>query len=127
MSISEAHLWNGLRGGKAGARFRRQVPIGIWIADFATLQPRLVVEVDGPSHDWADESVRTAALEARGFTVIRFTNHEVASDMEGVVLAIRHVVGELRTLDATPAPPSPADAGTPPFGGRDDLDPHVSS
>jgi hypothetical protein len=74
MTISEAALWRGISRRQTGARFRRQVPIGEWIADFACFDPKLVIEVDGESHDWrmtADRLHRSAgfsdpAIQERG-------------------------------------------------------------
>jgi very-short-patch-repair endonuclease len=96
LTVSEARLWGGIKGGVVGAHFRRQVPIGVWIADFASLQPRLVVEVDDPSHDLRDEAARTAAIEACGFTVLRFTNREIAEDVHGAVATVRLWVQRLQ-------------------------------
>ncbi len=88
MTISEARVWQVLKNGQCGARFRRQVPIGIWIVDFASLRPRLALEIDDPTHDWRDEEERTEYMEAHGFPILRFSNHDVADDLE----AVRHTV-----------------------------------
>ena len=80
MPVSEAALWNRIRRKQLGVRFRRQVPIGPYIADFACLNPRIVIEVDGSDHDWKDEEERTYFLESQGFTVLRINNREVAFD-----------------------------------------------
>ena len=80
MPISEAALWTHIRRRQLGVRFRRQVPIGPYIADFACLKPKIVIEVDGPSHDWIDESERTEFIESQGFTMLRINNPEVAED-----------------------------------------------
>jgi very-short-patch-repair endonuclease len=75
----ERRLWQGLRREQvAGFRFRRQVPLGGFIADFACLEARLVVEVDGATHSTDQEierdTARSTALRAQGFDVLRFTN-----------------------------------------------------
>jgi len=80
MPISEAALWLQLRKGKLGYRFRRQVPIGPYIADFACLNPKVVIEVDGSSHEDIDERPRTAILAAHGFRLLRIDNEQVASE-----------------------------------------------
>ncbi len=69
-----------------GHRFRRQVPIGHYIADFACHAARLVVEVDGGQHDpqSEDEIARTQAIEGQGYRVLRFWNNDVLSNLEGV-------------------------------------------
>lgn len=67
MTISEARLWVAIRGGLVGARFRRQVPIGYWVADFASLNPRLVIEVDDTSHDPATNRFAPDISRRKGF------------------------------------------------------------
>ena len=88
----ERKLWLALRAKRfEGAKFRRQVVIGRYIADFACRIPRMiVVEVDGDSHGTTrvyDER-RDAELAARGYAVLRFTNREVGSNFEGVMMKI---------------------------------------
>ena len=87
-------MWSEIRGRKLGIRFRRQVPIGIWIADFACLEHKLIIEVDDTSHDYRDDTHRTSNLEAGGFRILRFTNKEVAMDLDTVVQEIRNAVSE---------------------------------
>ena len=77
MTPHEHAAWDELRKRRLGVRFRRQVPIGPYIADFACLAKKLVVEIDGSVHDFQDDTRRTAFLEGRGFTVLRFSNDEV--------------------------------------------------
>ena len=96
MTLAEKSLWMALRRQQTGAKFRRQVPIGYWIADFASLDPKIVIEVDDTSHDWKDEAARTAYFEALGFLVLRFTNREVAFEHDGVVALIESAVTTLR-------------------------------
>ena len=96
MTISEAAVWAAISRRQTGARFRRQVPIGQWIVDFACLNPKLVVEIDGSVHDNRDERVRTAYLESLGFTVLRFDNDEVADPFLDVSSTIRRWVEALR-------------------------------
>ena len=102
LTISEARLWDGIRRKTTGARFRRQVPIGIWIVDFASFDPKLVVEVDDSSHDWGDESERTQFLESVGFSVLRIDNKEIAADIDAAIGAVRYWV---ETISATGRPP----------------------
>lgn len=80
MPVSEAALWILLRRGQLGVKFRRQVPIGPYVADFACVDPRIVIEVDGDSHIGKDEEARTHFLESQGFRVLRIDNEEVARD-----------------------------------------------
>ena len=96
MTIPEVRVWGAIRRGRVGAKFRRQVPIDTWIVDFACLDPKLVVEIDDPSHDWRDETARTLYLEARGFAVLRFTNDEVTKEFPEVINTIEEWVKLLR-------------------------------
>lgn len=85
---SENALWQHLRGRKLGGyKFRRQHPIGPYIADFFCHQARLVVEVDGESHvhDGEYDAERTAWLEAEGNRVLRFWNSAVSNSLEDVL------------------------------------------
>jgi very-short-patch-repair endonuclease len=82
-------LWALLRGRQTEAlKFRRQVPIGAYVADFACLRHRLLVEVDGPFHDPERDDKRDAVLAGQGFRVLRFTTHEVMSKPELVLARI---------------------------------------
>lgn len=74
-----------------GIKFRSQRPIDFYIADFLIPDRRLVVEIDGPSHDHRQQydAKRTAYIKRKGFTVIRFTNTEVMqTDCEHIRVAI---------------------------------------
>ena len=81
-------------------RFRRQHPIGIYIADFYCHAAKLVIEVDGKVHLQKIEydRERTAVLNGFGIDVIRFSNEEVLGDIDGVVERIRRRVVEILTL-----------------------------
>ena len=71
-------------------KFRRQHPIGRFVVDLYCPDFRLVVEVDGGVHDQRIEydAIRTGALEAEGYRVMRITNEEVLRDVEGVLSRI---------------------------------------
>ena len=88
---AEAILWSRLRNRQmAGRKFRRQVPLLGYVADFASLDAKIVIELDGGQHAEqleADEK-RTRALEAVGFLVLRFWNGEVLANLEGVLETI---------------------------------------
>lgn len=86
---AEALLWSRLRNRQIGsAKFRRQMPIGPYVADFTCLDLRLIVEVDGGQHGGDADAERTAFLEAQDFKVIRFWNHDVLGNIDGVLEAI---------------------------------------
>jgi very-short-patch-repair endonuclease len=87
----EKRLWLRLRNrGLLGLKFRRQVPLGEFVADFVCADHALVVELDGGRHaaSEASDDRRTAWLESRGWRVIRFWNNEVNENLDGVLQAI---------------------------------------
>ncbi len=91
-TVAERKLWSLVRNRKiTGCKFRRQVPIDRYFADFACLEARLIVELEGDHHaDQVDyDAARTEALEAAGWTVLRFWNGQVLTNPEGVAMAIR--------------------------------------
>lgn len=91
MTPQERRLWQYLRGrGLGGFKFRRQVPIGPFIVDFLCPQAKLIVEVDGDSHDARldYDRRRTAYLNDRGYRLIRVSNAEVRTNLEGVLHGI---------------------------------------
>jgi very-short-patch-repair endonuclease len=95
-TVTEALLWRLLRDRRLGGlKFRRQVPLGRYVADFLCLNPRLVVEADGPHHDSDHDAVRDAWLKAERFKVLRFTNAEIADNHEQVRDAILRAAGRL--------------------------------
>lgn len=107
MPEPERRLWAVLRAWRLdGAKFSRQVPIGRYIADFAARRERLIVEVDGDTHGGreAADAARTRALEALGYRVVRVTNRDVMTNIEGVAL---HILDALRRREAPSPQPSP--------------------
>lgn len=88
-SVSERLLWKLLRGRQLeGMKFRRQVPLGAYIVDLVCLEHRLIVEADGPFHDESRDLQRDHWLTSQGFRVLRFTNSEIISRPENVLMAI---------------------------------------
>lgn len=87
---AEKHLWYLLRAGRSGYKFKRQVPIGNYIIDFACLQKKLLIELDGGQHllNQAYDADRTSELNRRGFQVLRFWNHDVLQQTEAVMEVI---------------------------------------
>ncbi|BDD67434.1 hypothetical protein Sj15T_24550 [Sphingobium sp. TA15] len=85
---AEKRLWTLLREKLPSARFRRQVPIGPYFADFASHAARLIIELDGGQHDEAADAPRTAFLQQEGYRVIRFWNHDVMQNPEGALARI---------------------------------------
>jgi very-short-patch-repair endonuclease len=94
MTRAETLLWRHLKAHRIeGLGFRRQTPIGPYIVDFVCHAARLIVELDGESHDFAARQSRDEArdkwLKAQGFKVLRFANDEVLGNLEGVVTMMR--------------------------------------
>jgi very-short-patch-repair endonuclease len=82
----EKRLWRHLSNAQlAGHKFRRQAVVGCFIADFLCPQKALIVEVDGDTHDEAKDWLRDDLLSRRGFRVVRVTNDDVMTNMEGVL------------------------------------------
>src|SRR5215813_9339154 len=94
MTRAETLLWRYMKAGHLdGLSFRRQMPIGSYIVDFVCLAARVVVEIDGETHDFEarqrSDAIRDRWLASRGYIVLRFTNEDVLSSLEGVLLRIR--------------------------------------
>ncbi len=108
MTRAETLLWRYLKANRIdGLGFRRQIPFRNYIVDFACLSAKLLVELDGESHDFeerqkADQN-RDAFFKSEGFHVLRFTNEQVMSNLDGVVVAIRQAASSR----ASCSPPSP--------------------
>jgi very-short-patch-repair endonuclease len=98
MTEPERKLWWGLRGRQLeGFKFRRQVPLGPYVADFCCLEAKLIVEVDGGQHAEAKrehDEKRTAWLATQGYRVLRFWNYEVLDDPLDVCAAVLDVLKE---------------------------------
>lgn len=88
MTDAERVLWSHLRGGQMGVKFTRQFPVGGYVADFACRSLRLAIECDGGQHSDDVDAMGTAAIQAHGYRVIRFWNHEIMSNIDGVLEAI---------------------------------------
>ena len=100
MTKEEKILWNALKANQInGLRFKPQHPIFIFIADFYCHQVKLVIEVDGTSHEKTDQQQyddqRTLHLVSLGLKVIRFKNSEVKNDLDGVLSSIKNITSEL--------------------------------
>jgi very-short-patch-repair endonuclease len=96
---AEARLWKYLRNRQMdGAKFRFQSPVGPYVADFLCVEAKLIVELDGGQHgiEIEQDALRTKALEAAGYHVIRFWNNDVSANTEGVLEAIRLAVRNVR-------------------------------
>jgi very-short-patch-repair endonuclease len=114
-TTAEDLLWRHLRRFEVkGSHFRRQVVIGPYVADFACMASRLIIEVDGSQHgndgNRSRDEVRTRWLEAEGYRVMRFWNNDVTNRTEAVLGAIYNVISV--------TPPRLPPAGDPPPRGE---------
>jgi very-short-patch-repair endonuclease len=94
MTRAETLLWRYIKARRIdGLLFRRQVPIHKYIADFICYSHHLIVELDGESHDFEARVQRDAERDtwfvSEGYTVLRFTNEEVLTNLSGVIETIR--------------------------------------
>jgi very-short-patch-repair endonuclease len=90
----EWRVWSRLRSRQvAGFKFRRQVPIGPYYADFACLSARLVVEVDGDTHEEGLDARKDAYLLARGYRILRVPVSQVDESLDDVVEAVYLALG----------------------------------
>jgi very-short-patch-repair endonuclease len=93
---AEEILWERLRGNQTGYKFRRQHPMMNFVVDFYSHQLRMVIEVDGEIHlgkfNQLEDESKDLNLEAAGYYVIRFTNHQVLNNIEEVMEEIYHFI-----------------------------------
>jgi very-short-patch-repair endonuclease len=95
MTKPERILWSKLRAYRFHSyKFRRQYPLGPWIADFACPEKMLIIEIDGGDHWMRKEkdARRDAAMKKDGFAVLRFTNLQVYRHLEWVLETILHAL-----------------------------------
>jgi very-short-patch-repair endonuclease len=91
MTEAEKLMWGKLRDRRLdGVKFKRQQPIAGFIVDFVALDFKLIVEIDGGQHAerTAEDAIRTKVLEECGYHVVRFWNHDVLGNIEGVLEAL---------------------------------------
>ena len=104
---AERVLWFRLRDRRlAGWKFKRQVPIDRFVVDFCCADAKLIVELDGGQHDQDRErdANRTNVLEAMGYLVLRFWNHDVIRNTEGVLEDILNTINQQRSEPPHPTP-----------------------
>ncbi|MFA6429197.1 MAG: endonuclease domain-containing protein [Patescibacteria group bacterium] len=93
---TEAFLWDRLRGGRCGVRFRRQYGVGKYVVDFYAPKARLVIEIDGDIHEVPDVRIhdkdRQKNIEALGLRFLRFTTAEILGNIEAVLSQIHFSV-----------------------------------
>ena len=142
---AERLLWRALGEALPEARFRRQVPLGLYVVDFCSHAARIVIEVDGSQHAEARgyDAARTRFLQGEGYRVLRFWNNEVLENLDGVLRAIeaalptlpprKRVREDTEPYTPTPLPPcggerrkAAAEGGAPLSGARSEAAPDSS-
>ncbi len=95
LTDAERKLWFELRDRRLGGfKFVRQEPIGVYVADFACRERRLVIEVDGGQHaESARDAARDRFLRGEGYRILRFWNTDVLQNREGVLAVILNELG----------------------------------
>ena len=95
MTSEETEFWHFLRDKRfAGFKFRRQHPIGEYIADFCCPEKKLVVELDGAGHDTQYDQIRDEYLKSRKFSVIRIPNDAIRTDRDRIlIILLKHLEG----------------------------------
>ncbi|MEZ5953231.1 MAG: endonuclease domain-containing protein [Hyphomonas sp.] len=112
-SFPERLLWSKLRNRQLGGwKFRRQHPVGPYFADFACLEVKLIVELDGDSHGTdsqrAHDNIRTAFLQEEGWDIIRFWNIHLLENIDGILDTIlESLEHRKRSLDGAGSTPLP--------------------
>jgi very-short-patch-repair endonuclease len=90
----EEILWSNIRGNKLGYKFKRQHSIGGYILDFYCSECKLIIEIDGVSHNTKEareyDKIRDTYFKELGYTTIRFLNMEVKNEIEKVLLKIKY-------------------------------------
>jgi very-short-patch-repair endonuclease len=110
LTAAERKLWSALRNRQLeGAKFRRQQPLGPFIADFVSQERQLIVEADGGQHaDNSADARRTAFLESRGYRVLRFWNNAILNNLDGIAQVIAAALSSPHPAQATLESPSPS-------------------
>ena len=100
MTLPEVLLWRELKANRAGLKFRRQHPIGSYIADFYCAAAKLVVEVAGAAHDMGDrpqrDAIRTEYLRVKGYNVLRLLASDILKDVSAAAEAVARAASPLR-------------------------------
>jgi very-short-patch-repair endonuclease len=102
MTDAEKAMWRLLRESIPEQNWRKQVPFRQYIADFASHRAKLVIEVDGGQHSHETDAARTATIEADGYSVLRFWNHDVLGNPDGVWSVVDDVIRKPHPLPTLP-------------------------
>ena len=106
-TFAERIVWNELRRNSFGVRFKRQVVVGMYIVDFICIEKKLIIEIEGYSHDGKEEydKNREEYLKVAGFRVLRFTNDDATNNWEKCTTEIRkHLIDSTVPTSPRPSP-----------------------
>jgi very-short-patch-repair endonuclease len=99
MTPAECALWHALRDRRfIGLKFRRQLPLGPYVADFYCAEHRLIIEADGGGHRGPKDQERDGWLASRGFRTLRFWNHDILTNLPGCLEMIAGQVSPKENL-----------------------------
>ena len=109
MTLPEVLLWRELRGKPQGVKFRKQFPVRGYVADFACVEVRLIIEIDGIAHDMGENPERDGRrddeLTRSGWKVVRIAAKDVLADVAGRVASIVALAASFQPLHPCGAPP----------------------
>ena len=109
MTLPEVLLWRELRGKPQGVKFRKQFPVRGYVADFACVEVRLIIEIDNIAHDMGENPERDGRrddeLTRSGWKVVRIAAKDVLADVAGRAASIVALAASFRPLHPCGAPP----------------------
>jgi very-short-patch-repair endonuclease len=125
MTHAETIMWQCLRDRRSGEKFRRQVPIGPYVGDFVCVRARIIIELDGPPHEKADQQVRDRRrdkwLASKGWRVLRFSNELVIGGTDILMNQINAAIAGAKS----PSSASTASALAPPVNSGEERSRHL--
>jgi very-short-patch-repair endonuclease len=98
MTEPEIRIWLKLRAKRfCEVKFRKQKVVGNYIVDFCSNEPKLAIEIDGDAHAGRDEydAIRSRFLEEQGYRVVRFSNRDVMTNLDGVLESLAAIIDEM--------------------------------
>ena len=114
MTDAEINLWSRIRASQLGVKCRKQTWLAGYVADFVSIEAKIVIEVDGGQHDLQrdKDNARAKAMATLGYRTIRFWNHDVLQNIDGVLMTIQAALpSPSHRSRGRRAPPSPLKGG----------------
>jgi very-short-patch-repair endonuclease len=104
-TVTEMILWKHVRGKAFGVEFHRQVPMLEYVVDFYCHELKLVIEIDGLTHDFDGalerDALRQQSIESYGVSFLRFSSKDIVENISSVILSIEILVEELQQHNAS--------------------------